>query len=260
MVGFDVSGDGPVVMLLHSSVSGRRQWRSLSAALVDRFRVVALDLIGYGDTPPWAQPRRQRLDDQAALVRAVAAEVGPPAALVGHSFGATVALCAAATLGEQLRALVLLEPNPFPLLRGAAPNEYAEAAALREIVRGGAAPGGDWEATSARFADYWNGDGTRAAMPEARRAAFAEALRPNVHEWDAVMDAPLEAEVAAVTAATHVVSARDTVATIAAIVAQLEHLRPDWRYATVAAGGHMAPVTRPDLVNPLVTAALNELG
>ncbi len=35
-VGYGQSGDGPVVMLVHSSVSGRRPWSSLTSALEDR--------------------------------------------------------------------------------------------------------------------------------------------------------------------------------------------------------------------------------
>ena len=243
----------PLVVLVHSSVSGRGQWRSLTARLEPRFRVEAIDLIGYGERAPWDGGRPQTLDDQAALIRAVAAELGPPFALVGHSFGATVALRAAAGLGDDLPGLVLLEPNPFSLLEGL--PEYAEAAALCDVVRRAGADG-DWERAAARFADYWSGPGSWTAMPEGRRQAFAAALAPNVHEWDAVMSAPAREDVAAVRARTLVVSARDTVAAIARIVSLLEELRPDWTFAVVERGGHMAPLTAPDLVDPLVERAL----
>lgn len=257
-VGYGVSGAGPVVVLVHSSVSGRRQWRSLTSALEDRFRVVALDLIGYGGTPPWTAARPQRLSDQSALIHTVAQEVGPPLALVGHSFGASVALCAAAELGDTLPGLVLIEPNPFSLLRDAGAAEYREATALRDAVKA-AGDAGDWPAAAERFADYWNGPGTWAAMGRERREAFARALEPNYHEWDAVLSAPSRSHVSAVGAATHVVSARDTVPPIARIVALLEELRPDWSFSRIDGGGHMAPLSRPDLVDPIVAAALDEL-
>lgn len=244
-----------IVVLLHSSVSGRRQWRSLIAALADRYRVFAPDLLGYGETPPWTGPGPQRLSDQAALVHRLAEEVGAPYALVGHSFGASVALAAAAELGGSLERLVLIEPNPFWLLRGGHPDELAEAAALRDAVKAAGASGG-WPRAAERFADYWNGPGTWAALGEERRTAFARALRPNFHEWDAVLEPPAEDVVAAVRAETHVLSARDTVAPIARIVELLERLRPDWRFAQVERGGHMAPLTAPELVEPLVEAAL----
>lgn len=246
----------PLIVLLHSSASGRRQWRALTAVLEDRYRVVTPDLIGYGAAPAWPGDRPQRLADQAALVHAAAGPDESPFALVGHSFGASVALCAAAELGDRLQTLVLLEPNPFSLLRDGGAHEYAEAATLRDTVQT-AAGRGTWEQAAERFADYWNGPDTWAGMSDDRRRAFAEALRPNVHEWDAVMDAPAREYVAAVTASTHVVSARDTVATIAALVSLLERMRPDWSFAQVARGGHMAPLSEPGLVNPLVASILD---
>jgi len=256
--GYGVVGTGPVVILVHSSVSGRRQWRSLTALLEDRFRVVALDLIGYGETPAWAEGRPQQLSDQSALVHEVVDEVGAPLALVGHSLGGSVALCAAAELGDRLPGLVLLEPNPFSLLDETAPEEYREAAALRDAVKS-AGDSGDWAAAAERFADYWNGAGTWAAMDDARRDAFGAALKPNYHEWDAVMGAPVRRYVSAVAAATHVVSARDTVQPIARIVTMLEEMRSDWKFSRLDGGGHMAPLTRPELVNPIVASALDDL-
>lgn len=246
----------PLVVLLHSSVSGRRQWRSLTAALEGRYRVVAPDLLGYGDAPAWSGGRPQRLEDQAAVVHRLAAAAGPPLALVGHSFGGSVALCAAAGLGGSLPGLVLLEPNPFSLLEGL--PEHDEVLALRAGVKAAAASG-EWAAAAERFADYWNGAGTWAAMPAERRAAFAAALPPNADEWDAVMSAPAGEHAAAVRAETHVITARDTVAPIARIAELLERLRPDWSFTRIERGGHMAPLTAPELVNPLVAEALDAL-
>jgi len=43
-------GAGPPVVLIHSSASTNRQWRVLSDALKDRYRVLAVNLYGYGET------------------------------------------------------------------------------------------------------------------------------------------------------------------------------------------------------------------
>ena len=54
---FDVeyveAGTGPAVILLHSSASGLRQWRRLFEELKDSYRVIAVNLFGYGATSPW---------------------------------------------------------------------------------------------------------------------------------------------------------------------------------------------------------------
>ena len=62
------SGSGPVVMLVHSSVSGARMWRRLMDDLKDDFHVRAVNLYGYGRTPPWFSDAPQSLEDQARLV------------------------------------------------------------------------------------------------------------------------------------------------------------------------------------------------
>ena len=62
------AGSGPVVMLIHSSVSGARMWRRLMDDLKDDFHVRAVNLYGYGSTPRWPSDTPQSLDDQARLV------------------------------------------------------------------------------------------------------------------------------------------------------------------------------------------------
>ena len=50
---------GPLVMLMHSSVSGAKMWRRLMDTLKDRYRVRAVNLIGYGapsTTTPTCEP------------------------------------------------------------------------------------------------------------------------------------------------------------------------------------------------------------
>jgi pimeloyl-ACP methyl ester carboxylesterase len=250
-------GTGPPVVLLHSSVSGNRQWKALIADLRGGHRVLAINLLGYGDTPPWSGDRPQRLTDQAALVHAAIDGIDGPVSLVGHSFGGAVAMQAARELGDRVRALVLLEPNPFSLLaRAGRTDAFAEACALRDHVRRHGGTGG-WEAVAERFADYWLGDGSWAAMPIPRRAAFVAALLPNQYEWDAVTDPDLELDdLAPRDVPTLVVHDPATRRPIRELVELLAAARPDWRFHALPEGGHMAPLLRPDLVHPVVTSFL----
>jgi len=107
----EAGSSGPVVMLVHSSVAGARQWRRLMDDLKDQFRVRAVNLYGYGKTPPWPNEKRQTLDDQARLVEAALPAGADDIYLVGHSFGGSVAVKAAARLKGRVSRLVLLEPT-----------------------------------------------------------------------------------------------------------------------------------------------------
>jgi hypothetical protein len=53
---------------------------------------------------------------------------------------------------------------------------------------------GQWSTAAEKFADYWGGAGTWHGMSPDRGAAFAEALKPNFFEWDAVMNETTSAQ------------------------------------------------------------------
>jgi pimeloyl-ACP methyl ester carboxylesterase len=249
---------GAPVMLVHSSVSGARQWGRLIDDLQDRFRVRAVNLFGYGRTPPWREGRMQSLDDQARLVEAALPPGADEICLVGHSFGGTVAMKAAARLGARVRRLVLLEANPFDLLaQHGRFRAYGEVVELRDCIKT-CGDRGEWAIAAERFADYWGGAGTWRGMRLERRAAFAQALMPNYFEWDAVMnDGTTAAEWAALLPKeTLLIADSRSALPIREITAILRGAAPAWTYQDVPGAGHMAPLTRPDLINPIVRTFL----
>ncbi|HEX7043033.1 MAG TPA: alpha/beta fold hydrolase [Burkholderiales bacterium] len=251
-------GAGDPVVLVHSSVSSNRQWRALTEALKDAYRVLAVNLYGYGQTTPWPGTTPQPLHAQAELVLALCEELRRPVHLVGHSFGGLVALKAAMRAGPRIASLVLFEPNPAHLLKQAGRiAAYLDARALFDHVRTAGALG-DWPRVAEYFADYWLGAGAWSAMPERRRAAFVQSIPPVIHECDAVMgEETTIAECAAVTARTLVLSDAATRPSIREIVALLAAACPHWAFRTVSAGGHTAPLARPDVVNPIIREFLD---
>jgi len=256
-VDFLEAGAGPAVILVHSSVSGARQWRRLMDDLKSDFHVRAVNLFGYGKTAPWPNETTQTLDDQARLVEAAIPEGAGQVSLVGHSFGGAVAMKTAARLGARVAKLVLLEANPFHLLKQAGRLEaFAEAAALRNIVKTCGAQGA-WLEAAERFADYWNGPGAWGAASPERRAAFVDGIKANFFEWDAVMDeTPIAEWARALPSQTLVVSDSNTVRATRELTELFRIACPQWTYKEVVAGGHMAPLTHPELVNPIVSAFL----
>jgi pimeloyl-ACP methyl ester carboxylesterase len=250
---------GPLVILIHSGGSNARQWRRLMDDLKDRYLVRAVNLFGYGATPPWPDQTTQSTADQALLVEgAIPANAGK-IYVVGHSLGGLIAMKLAARLGARVAKLVLLETNPFNLLQQADRLEaYAEAAALRDCVKlyGGR---GEWAIAAERFADYWVGAGSWQGMSSERRTAFAQGLKPNFYEWDAVMGETTSVEEWARTLpdATLVVYDPDTALPIREIVAILRVGCPAWRFQEVPGAGHMALLTRPELINPIIGAFLD---
>ena len=254
------AGTGSPVILIHSSVSGNQQWRSLTEALKDRYRVLAINLFGYGDTTPWPENTVQTLADHADLVLALCSISGDQLHMVGHSYGGAVALKAALRLGQKIAGLVLLEPNPFYLLsQHKRKTAYEEAKTLRDHVKKyGAA--GDWYKVAQRFADYWVGDGTWDSMSQKRRSAFLEAIPPNFYEWDGVMNETTTIDTwAALTEKTLVVYAADTKRPIREIVELFMEACPHWMFKEIPEGGHMAPLFQPNIVNPIIREFLDSI-
>ena len=258
-VDYEDVGSGPAVVLLHSSASGNWQWRRLSDELKDRYRLIAINLFGYGATTSWPAGEELTLGAAADLVTAVTDRVGEPIALVGHSLGAAVACEAALRLGSHVRMLVAFEPILFSLLKVEGPAAaYAEIAhvAAGYCARAAAA---DWPRVGQLFVDYWSGPGTWAALGDEQRSGLKKLLPNVVHEWEAVMN-PWRAlnEWSAIAAPTHLIRAADSRTPTRAIAALLAEANPSWRLHEVASGGHMAPMARPDLVNPLIGRLLDQ--
>ncbi len=252
------AGSGPTVVLVHSSVAGARQWHRLMAYLKADFHVLAVNLYGYGGTAPWSSDASQSLDDQARLVETILPANAEGFCLVGHSFGGSVAMKMAARMPGRVTSLVLLEPNPFYFLKQFGREDaFAEAMDLRDCVK----KFGDldeWPIAAERFADYWGGAGSWQNMIAERRNAFAEALKATYFEWDAVMNerTPVEPWVRLLPQRTLLASDPNSVLPIREIVAILRRSCPAWTYEEIPGGGHMAPLTRPDLVNPIVKSFL----
>jgi len=253
------AGAGPAVLLLHSSASGNRQWRKLMEELAGRYRVIAVNLFGYGATSKWPDDQPLTLSDAAGLVVAASALAAGPVSLVGHSLGGAVALEAAVQLGPRLRSLIVFEPILFYLLKDLGEDEaFAEIDAIRRgyLEYGGK---GDWDAVGHLFIDYWSGEGIWAATPDDRKAAILSMLPPVMREWEMVnsVSRPIQ-EWNAITAPIHILRATDTKRTTGTVAALLASAHPSWRLHEISAGGHMAPVTRPDLVNPTIAKILDE--
>jgi pimeloyl-ACP methyl ester carboxylesterase len=111
------SGSGTPVVLLHGIGRSGEVWQPLIARLHDEpFRLVAFDLLGFGDSPKPAWS----VYDIDTHARAVIANIrqqrfGQPVLLVGHSLGALVALRVAYLRPELVRHVLLYE---MPLYDG----------------------------------------------------------------------------------------------------------------------------------------------
>lgn len=108
-IGYDVAGDGPLVVLVPGMGDLRAGYRFLAPALRDAgYRVACTDLRGHGDSDTTFTSYGDAAT--AGDILALIDELGGPATLVGNSMGAGAAALAAAQQPDLVRGLVLLGP------------------------------------------------------------------------------------------------------------------------------------------------------
>jgi pimeloyl-ACP methyl ester carboxylesterase len=248
------AGSGPRVVCLHANASSSAQWRHLSELLASRFQVVAPDLYGAGGTPEWPSDRIITLADEAALIEPLLADAKTPVALVGHSYGAAVALKTALAAPHRIAALVVYEPTLFAVIEQTSPRPN-DADGIRGAVADAAAAldMGDRFGAARSFIDYWSGDGAWQAIPEQRKPALAAQVA-NVRRWEHALlleptplaaFASLEVPVLYLTGARSTVSARGVARLLAPTLPRVEVVE-------FAKLGHMGPVTDPATVDPVI--------
>ena len=127
-------GSGPDVVVLHGWGGRIESMAPVIACLAGDFRVTAIDLPGFGESPTptgvWGAP------DYAAFVRDLLADLGIGRAhFVGHSFGGMTSLYLAAVHADLVDKLVLAAPS------GVRTPPSLQARAKRAAARAGRAAG-----------------------------------------------------------------------------------------------------------------------
>lgn len=135
-IGYDIAGDGPLVVLVPGMGDLRAGYRFLAPALREAgYRVACADLRGHGDSDATFASYGDA--DTAGDVLALITELGSPAVVIGNSMGAGSAVLAAAQQPELVCGLVLT--GPFV-------RDPAVGTMRRVLLRAGMAP--PWAALS----------------------------------------------------------------------------------------------------------------
>ncbi|TLS38566.1 alpha/beta fold hydrolase [Pseudalkalibacillus caeni] len=104
----DYGGEGEVVLCVHGLTANARCWDSVAERLTSHFRVLAIDLKGRGDSqkPDSGYSISQHTEDIKALIDVLGLE---KVIYMGHSLGALIGVCFAATYPQYLSKLILVD-------------------------------------------------------------------------------------------------------------------------------------------------------
>jgi pimeloyl-ACP methyl ester carboxylesterase len=127
-VHYEVAGKGPAVVLVHGLSGSGRWWAYNVPALVQRYRVYNVDLVGFGRS----RGQRLMLQEAAGWLADWLQVTGiTQAHLVGHSMGGYIVTELAAAAPEMVRRLVLVDALVLPMGPGLARHALDLARAVR---------------------------------------------------------------------------------------------------------------------------------
>ena len=169
-------GAGDPVVLLHGFTGSTETWHSLMSTIAEKYRAIAIDLPGHGQTEAPAEVERYRMEcvgnDLSVLLLHLEAA---PAHWLGYSMGGRLALYVACRHPTLARSLILESASPGILDLGEKETRIAQDVALAQRIEADGI---------ARFVDYWQSIplfDTQKSLPEATRSALkAQKLRNTV--------------------------------------------------------------------------------
>jgi pimeloyl-ACP methyl ester carboxylesterase len=256
---FREAGSGPGVVCLHANSSNSGQWRVLMESLAGKFHVLAADLSGSGQSAAWPADHVLTLRDEVAFLEPVFARAGDPYVLVGHSYGAAVALIAAVSQPDRVRALALYEPVLFSLVDAESPPPN-DADGIRNAVAEAVAAidAGNPARAAEHFIDFWMGRGAWARMPESRKAPIARSI-VSLRQWAAALlnePTPLAA-FSQLTVPILFMTGRESPAASRGVARLLTRALPRIEVVEFNGVGHMGPITHPEIVNDVIARFLD---
>jgi pimeloyl-ACP methyl ester carboxylesterase len=252
----EVAGEGPALALVHEGICDSRMWDEQWERYAKSFRVLRLDLRGFGRTPLEPGPFSHARD----VIEALELNGFDPTALIGVSLGGRVALEVALARPELVSALVLVAPG-FP------GHEWSEQLRAQWGKEEAAFEAGDLEAAVEVSLQTWV-DGPRrspeqldpamrARVGEMQRLAY-ELQRDVTEDGEELLVEDLPERLGDVRVPTLVLVGEDDQPDMHAIAERLARQIPGARSGTIAGTAHVPSMERPREFDELVLPFLRE--
>jgi len=247
------AGGGETVLLLHGSASTSAFWRRLIEALQPLYRVIAPDLIGYGQSSLRPADAPHGLEAEIRTLKSLLPCCDGGYHLAGHSYGGVVALMLALSAPTRVRTLTLIEPVFFAALRHRGDEaSFRDFQAVRDrfvsMVGRGAA-----ETALRDFVGFWTGAASWERMPAEMRGAMLQNAGRITRDWQASFAANADSrDLAALGPRTLLLAGVGSPAPMLRLVEALHRLMPGSRREIVPRAGHLLPITHVSAVSRAV--------
>ena len=251
---YEVAGDGPAVVLVHSGIADSTLWDGQVDALSERFSVIRYDIAGFGRSGLRPGPLSHRRDLHLLL-----GHLGiERASLVGNCFGGRISLEYTLIHPDVVAALVLVAP-------GLRDHRWSDGAQRVSDDEERLFDEGDFQAAADGQVRFWVDGPARgpqavdASVREQVRAmvlrsydVYAKAAKNGEPGPDEPLDPPASVRLGEVRAPTLIVVGDADVPDMLEISERLERGIPGARRVVVPDAAHALPLERPDELNRLL--------
>ncbi len=254
-------GQGPrAALLIHCSLAEVGVWGGMARDLSGALTMTAFDLPGHGRSDEWDD--RGEMSAICAGIAADFSQDDAPMDVIGHSFGAVVALRLAIDRPELVRSLVMIEPVFFAAGLRARPDACAAHLADHQAFEAAMAVG-DLALAAQGFVAAWGGGRPWSKFSADQQARIMQqmpliaAASPALYDDVGGMLAPGVLE--AVNVPVLLLEGSDAPAIIPAINEGLASRLPNARRGVIGGAGHMSVATHPAQVSAEVLRFLRDV-
>ncbi|MFV1527729.1 MULTISPECIES: alpha/beta fold hydrolase [unclassified Phaeobacter] len=242
------------VLGVHCSLAHSGAWRGLATILEEHVTISSFDMLSHGRSPDWDGEGLLQLRNAEAGLALIESEnlaKDGPIDLLGHSFGATVALAMAQMRPDLVRSLVMIEPVFFSLGTATTTDPEALEALRRDhmTVRE-TYLNGDVEQATRLFNRAWGaGHPKWPDLPESARSAmvrsFPAVMACDTQIYDDMLGVLEPEKLALLTMPCLLIDGGKSQPIMHEVIRALAARLPEVTCRRVEAAGHMLPITHP---------------
>ena len=249
-------GAGPrPALAIHCTLGASQIWTPVLEPLTE-LTTLAFDQPGHGQSAPWQAEGAAPGAFQQLVTQIAASFITRPVDLIGHSFGASVALRIAVAAPEAVRSLALIEPVLFAAAKDS--PEWAELRPHQDHLDTLLAEG-SLEEAARRFVRDWGAGVPWDTIPDRHRARFIAQMPIVANVTPANFEDPgricRPGGIEAIDAPVMLIHGDQSPPISARVCEALAARMADVGTACVPGAGHMLPLTHTRQVTDLI--ALN---
>lgn len=249
-----VIGSGPrPALAIHCMLGTSEMWAPTLGPLGDQISATAFDLPGHGRSGDWDATGAEPGAYQTLATRIAASFIDRPVDLIGHSFGASVALRIAVGAPQAVRSLTLIEPVLFAAAKGS--DEWNQLRPHQDHLEELLAKG-EHEEAARRFMRDWGTGQSWDSLPDRHRARFVAQMPIVANVTPANFEDPgriaREGGFEGIEAPVMLIHGDQSPPIVARVCEAIATRLPDVGTACVPGAGHMLPLTHPAQVSELI--------